>query len=59
MSELRKHVADGSCRKKKRDQKKRHTTSDDDDFVDMGLHLKKKKAHRSKREEDLKYDDMQ
>ena len=58
MSELRKHVADGSCRKKRDQKRERHTpTSDDDDFV--GLHTKKKKGHSAKREENLKYNDMQ
>lgn len=57
MSELRKHVADGSCRKKTRDKKRdRHATSDDDDFMDMRLQSKKTRNHNAKREE---YDDMQ
>jgi hypothetical protein len=56
MSELRKHVADGSCRKKKDKKRDRHTTSDDDDFVDMRLQAKKTKKHSAKREE---YDDIQ
>ena len=57
MSELHKHVADGSMQKEE-GSKKRHTpTSDDDDFV--GLHTKKKKGHSAKREENLKYNDMQ
>lgn len=57
MSELCKHVADGSCRKKTRDKKRdRHATSDDDDFMDMRLQSKKTRNHNAKREE---YDDMQ
>ena len=55
MSELRKHVADGSCRKKDK-KRDRRATSDDDDFMDTRLQSKKTKNHGATREE---YDDMQ
>ena len=53
MSELRKHVADGAC-KKKRNKKPRHEIqSDCDDFVDMTSHVKRKKDHSPIREESV------
>ena len=51
MSELRKHVADGSCKKQKGKKVRREAESDDDDFVDMRSRTKRTKDHSPNKEE--------